>query len=213
MNLKKKLLKKSSLYVVIDKKACGRKPLPTILNKLIKAGSVDMVQLRDKQSKREVTLKEALAIKKLLKKSKTLFIVNDYLDIAKIADSDGLHIGSSDTPIETAREILGKDKIIGASCHSLSEAQDAQRRGADYISIGPLFRTKTKPGYKPVGLNILREIKKRINIPFFAIGDVNLKNLQTILSYGVRRVAVCRAILQASNLTNATKKISKILHS
>jgi thiamine-phosphate pyrophosphorylase len=211
MKSKKMLLKGSRLYLIIDKKISGRNSIFDIVTK-IKGPGVDMIQFRDKQSNKKDILKNAFLIHKLLLNTKKLFIVNDYLDIAKIIDSDGVHLGQADTPIEIARRILGKDKIIGISCHNLKQALLAQNRGADYIGIGPIFATPTKPEYEPIGLDLIRALKEKIKIPFFVIGDVNLNNISRILSTGAERIAICRAILQAKNIPCAVKDFSRILH-
>jgi len=119
------------------------KPIFNTVNKIKEAG-VDIIQFRSKKSKKESILKDALGLRKLLLNSQALFIINDYLDIAKMVDCDGIHLGQDDTSIEIARQVLGKDKIIGISCHNLRQAKNAQNRGADYISIGPVFSTSTK---------------------------------------------------------------------
>jgi len=211
MNLKKKLLRESRLYVIVDKKVSGAKPIFNIVSK-IKDSGADIIQLRDKESKKEFILKEAYKLRKLLTNTQTLFIINDYVDIAKIVDSDGIHLGQNDLPLDTARKLLGKDKIIGVSCHNLNQAIEAQKSQADYISIGPIFSTPTKPGYKAVGLDLISKVKKAIHIPFFVIGGINENNIHDILSLGIKRAAVCRAICQAKNMSFVTKKFYKMLH-
>ena len=206
MNLKKKLLKNSRLYVVIDKKVCGKRSILNIVTE-IKDKGCDILQFRDKESKKGFILREAGALRKRLLNSKTLFIVNDYLDIAKIVESDGIHLGQADSSIEIARKILGKNKIIGVSCHNLKQAIRAQDRGADYISIGPVFATPTKPEYKAIGLDLTKGIRKKIKIPFFVIGGINENNLSELLSYGIKRVAVCRALCRAKDIPRATRNI------
>jgi len=194
-NSRKTLLKESRLYAIIDKKVSGQHSIFNIVSK-IKSSGVDIIQFRDKESKKEDILRNAFLIHKLLLNTKKLFIINDYLDVAKLVDSDGLHLGQADTSIEIARRVLGKDKIIGISCHSLKQALQAQSRGADYISIGPIFATPTKPEYKPIGLNPIKALKGKIKIPFFVIGDITLNNINRILSAGAERIAVCRALSQ-----------------
>lgn len=210
MKSRKGLLERSRLYLILDKQAAGENPLSGIIRKFRKCG-VDIVQLRDKTSSKEMILRDARILRKLLADTGILFIVNDHLDIARIVDSDGVHLGQEDTSIEVARRILGRDKIIGISCHSLIQALDAQKRGADYIGIGPIFRTPTKPEYKPIGLGLIKKLKNKIKIPCFAIGDINKGNINKVLSSGVNRVAVCRAILKAQNTSLAAKYFSKIL--
>jgi thiamine-phosphate pyrophosphorylase len=210
MNSRKTLLKESRLYLIVDKKISGENSIFDIVAK-IKISDVDIIQYRDKESKKDDILRNAFLIRRLLLKTKNLFIINDYLDIAKLVDSDGVHLGQCDTPIEIARCILGKDKIIGISCHNLKQALEAQTRGADYIGIGPIFATPTKPKYKPIGLDLIKVLKKKIKIPFFVIGDMNLNNISRVLSVGAERVAVCRAILQAKNISSAIRDFSLAL--
>ena len=210
MNLKKKLLKESRLYVIVDKKVSGRRPIFNIVSKIKDLGA-DIIQLRDKESKKESILKEAYRLRKLLTNTQTLFIINDYIDIAKLVDSDGIHLGQNDLPLETARQLLGKDKIIGISCHNLNQAIAAQKNGADYISIGPVFSTPTKPEYKAVGLDLIRKVKRAIHIPFFVIGGINENNINDILSQGIKRVAICRAICRAKDIPFTVGKITNLL--
>ena len=211
MNLRKKLLRESRLYVIVDKKVSGVRPIFDIVSKIKDLGA-DIIQLRDKESKKESILKEAYKLRKLLTNSQALFIINDYIDVAKIVDSDGIHLGQNDLPLDTARQLLGKDKIIGVSCHNLNQAIEAQKNGADYISIGPIFSTPTKPEYKAVGLDLIRKVKRAIHIPFFVIGGINENNITDIKSQGVKRAAVCRAICRAKDIPSTIKKLSKILH-
>lgn len=208
MESKKKLLQKSRLYCVIDRKVCADKwsDFEGFILKIKKTG-IDLIQYRDKESKKITVLENARLISKILSGSKTLFILNDYLDIAKISGCDGIHLGQDDVTLETARRIVGIDKIIGVSCHSLKQAKDAAAGGADYISIGPVFKTSTKPQYRPVGLSIIKELSSKIKIPLFVIGGINANNIKRVVSYGAQRVAVCRAICQAKN----PDKIIKII--
>lgn len=212
MELKRRLLRSSHLYIIADKHVCYSKSLPEITRQAIK-GKADIIQLRDKASLKSEILKTAGILRNLLSEKNKLFIINDYVDIAKIIGADGVHLGQSDTPIQAAREILGKDKIIGISCHSLKEAIEAQAAQADYIGIGPVFKTSTKPQMKPIGLEILRAVMHRIRIPVFAIGGINLDNINQVLSTGAKRVSICSAILARKNVFAATNSFSEILHS
>jgi thiamine-phosphate pyrophosphorylase len=207
---KKRALRESRLYVVLDKETCAKRAVISIARQIRGSGS-GIIQLRDNVSKKEEILKAGFVLKKLLADSKVLFIVNNYIDIAKIVDSDGFHIGQDDISMEAARSILGKDKIIGVSCHTLKQACDAQSKGADYISIGPIFPTPVKPGYKPVGTSLIEKVKKEIKIPFFAIGNINQFNIDSVISRGATRVAICRAIIEAKNIPATIKLIKKRL--
>jgi len=209
-NSKKKLLQKYRLYVIIDKKTSGKQSLVNIASQIKNNGRGLIVQLRDKISKRKVILEEALRIRAILADSQALFIINDYLDIAKITDSDGVHLGQGDTSIETARRILGKDKIIGISCHSLKQALQAEKKGADYIGIGPIFPTPTKPQYSSKGPGLIKKIKGKIGIPFFAIGGINENTLSKIRSCGAERIAVCSAICKSKNILSSINFFNKL---
>lgn len=210
MKLRKKLLEESRLYIIIDKKACGRRSLIDMAPKL-KGPYCVIAQLRDKHSDKGSILRDAVRLRKLFLNTKTIFIINDYLDIAKMADADGIHLGQCDSSIETARKILGDDKIIGISCHSLKQALVAQDKGADYISVGPIFSTPTKPEYKAVGLDLIKKCKEKIKSPFFVIGGINKNNINRVLSAGARRIAMCRAIGKSENVPSTIKYFSKIL--
>lgn len=181
-----------------------------MINRL-KKSDVDVIQLRDKESAMKVVLKDALLLKKALLNTSKIFIVNDYPQIARLADSDGVHLGQRDARIGAVKKLLGKGKIIGVSCHSLKQAKEAQKKGADYIGIGPVFRTPTKPEYRPVGLKLIRESADAIRIPSFAIGGVNRKNMPRLLAAGGKRIAVCRAILEEKNVELAANNIFKAL--
>lgn len=211
MKLKKRLLAGSKLYVIIDRKICADKPLDSLARKVASCGA-DIIQLRDKESPKESVLKAAYAIRKTLFNKKTIFIVNDYIDIAKITDADGLHLGQGDSSVGIARRILGKDKIIGVSCKNVMQARIAQKQGADYIGVGPIFATPTKPQAKPVGLSLIAKIKKSVPIPFFVLGGINKNNLKDIRAYGVERIAVCSAVCAGKDIRVSTKQLLKLLH-
>ena len=198
---KKILLKRSLLYLILDKPGFARLPLE----------GVGVVQLRDKVSAKSLVLSSAIKLAKRLSKTKTLFIINDYIDIALICGADGVHLGQEDIPLKAARSLLGGDKIIGISCHNLRQALKAQKEGADYIGIGPVYPTATKPEYKAIGLGPLRQLRGRIKIPYFAIGDIRQGNLGEITAAGARRIAVCRAILKASDPGRAASQLFKKL--
>lgn len=210
MKSKNKLLRKSRLYAILDREILGSRSLLHAAD-IIKGKYCNIIQFRDKVSDKESVLEKAFALRRLLLKSAALLIINDYLDIAKIIDSDGIHLGQDDVPIEIARKILGEDKVIGISCHSLRQALLAQDCGADYVSLGPAFATFTKPEYKPVGLGLIRKFEKKIKIPFFVIGGINLTNINRVVSKGAVRVAVCSAICQAKNIAQTIRNFKNQL--
>jgi thiamine-phosphate pyrophosphorylase len=172
---------------------------------------VDLIQLRDKVSAKSDILDFSLRLSKYFRQTKTLFIINDYVDIALSSKADGVHLGQTDVSIKEARNILGRDKIIGVSCHCLSQALKAQNEGADYIGIGPIYATATKPEYRPIGLKALRSLKDKMRIPYFAIGDIHQGNIRDVVSAGARRIAICRAILEAADPKAQAKNLCRLL--
>lgn len=199
------------LYLILDKPTLGKCSLENIYS-VVYEGKIGLVQLRDKRSAKPDVLALATEIVKRLGRSKALFIVNDYLDVAVACGADGLHLGQDDLPVKEARKILGKSRIIGVSCHNLAQALQAQSDGADYIGIGPIYATATKPEYKAIGLKILTQLKDRIKIPYFAIGDIHLGNVARVVASGAANIAVCRAILKATDPKAAARQLYKILN-
>ena len=198
MQLRRKRLEESRLYALIDKDTT-KEPALLLARKLSKSG-VDIIQLRDKNSSKASILEEACRLSQALKNKRAIFIVNDYPEIAKLSGSDGVHLGQSDATVKKARSILGKNKLIGVSCSNLNQALKAEKEGADYIGIGPVFRTPLKSGCRPIGLKSVKELSRRIKIPVFAIGNINRNNLERVTSCGLNRVAVCRAFLKTKNM-------------
>lgn len=209
MSWKKILLKRSRLYVIVDKQLCGKRGLEEAAFLAGKAG-VKIIQLRFKHSTKKLFLEQALKIRKVLGK-KTLFIINDSVEIAKESRSDGVHLGQKDSDIASARKILGYGSIIGKSCKTLKQALEAQKQGADYIGVGPVFKTPAKPVVKTVNSNTLSEISKEIKIPVFAIGGIGLNNIKGLKRCGIKRIAVIRAVCNAANINKAAKDILKKL--
>jgi len=170
----------------------------------LKAG-VKIVQYRNKTAGTEILLKEALKLKKLCKGIK--FIINDRVDIALAVDASGVHLGQEDLSIVTARKLLGKGKIIGITVHNLKEAKKAQKLGADYLGVSPIFSTATKKDAgKPGGIKLIWEIKKHVSLPVVAIGGINLSNAQEVVRVGVDMLCAISAVLKSRNITLGIKK-------
>jgi len=191
------------LYVIISS-GLAKKPVLETLQEVIQGGA-DALQLREKTMSDGEFLALAKEFRRITSQSKTVFIVNDRAEIAKKVDADGLHIGQSDLTIHCARKIIGYDRILGVSTHTIIQARKAQLEGADYISVGPLFPTITKDYEPPVGLDYLKEVKREITIPFVAIGAINHENLNEILLAGGLRVAICSAIICSNDILKTTR--------
>ncbi|HYA11739.1 MAG TPA: thiamine phosphate synthase [Thermodesulfovibrionales bacterium] len=158
-------------------------------------GGVRWVQYREKERSRRKIYEKAVRLRRIAKDYNALFIVNDFVDIAICVNADGVHLGQDDLPLKEARKIIGKHRIIGISTHSLEQAIEAEKNGADYIGFGPVFHTLTKDAGEPRGINTLREVKNHTKIPIVAIGGISLENIRSVLDTGVDAVAIASAIL------------------
>lgn len=209
MRSRKKLLKKSRLYAILDPRV-ARGPLSIIARKISGAG-VDIIQLRDKNADKTGILAQALRINAITRRSNTLFILNDFSDLAKTALCDGVHLGQCDGLIENARQILGNDRIIGVSCHCLEQAVAAQKQGADYVGLGPIFSSTTKREDAAIGMRVIAQVRSILRIPFFVIGGITQSNLGMVCALGAKRIAVCSAILKEKNEARAAESFLKRL--
>lgn len=191
-----------SLYVITDRRIQKRTNLEVVEEAI--AGGASVIQLREKDLSTREFLKEALLLRECTKRHGVLFIVNDRVDIALASGADGVHLGAEDMPLAYARRIAPY-LIIGYSCDTKEEAQEAERLGADYLGVGTVFPTATKKDAgPPIGLERLREIVSAVSIPVVAIGGITLENVEAVLATGVAGVAVVSAIVGAPSVREAT---------
>ncbi|MEA3305527.1 MAG: thiamine phosphate synthase [Candidatus Omnitrophota bacterium] len=198
------------LYAILDRGALKNRDTIKVARDVFRGGA-DIVQFRDKVSGDGEFLKCARALKNMAKRYSRLFIINDRVDIARVVGADGVHLGQSDMPIKDARRIVGK-KIIGMSTHSLKEANAAQKSGADYIGIGPVFKSRTRKKTSPISPPVLKSVNKNIDIPVFAIGGISLENIAGLKKRGVNRAAVISSINRAKNVYSSVKKLKEALN-
>jgi len=204
MPSKRLLLSAARLYVIVDAEICGDRD-PVAVATAAADGGADIVQWRAKSwpvPRREAVARRMAAA---LAPRPVLFIINDHPDLALAAEADGVHLGQDDLPVAVVRPLLGLDRLIGVSTHSLEQALAAQQAGADYIGVGPVFATPTKPDYPAVGPDLVRQVAARITIPFVAIGGIDQANLPLVLSCGATRVAVVRAVAGARDVCRAAQ--------
>lgn len=152
-------------------------------------------------------LMEARALRQRCAAHGALFIVNDRLDLALAVGADGVHLGQDDLPTAEARRLLGPDRLIGRSTHALDQLRQALAEGSDYVGVGPVEATPTKPGRTPVGLDYVRQAVEHCPIPFFAIGGIDAATLPLVLAAGASRVAVVRAITAAADPGAASREL------
>jgi len=174
-------------------------------------GGVKLIQLREKSNDAKRIIKLSKKIRELTSIYDAIFILNDRIDIAQIVEADGVHLGQDDVDIKDARNILGDKMIIGISTHCPNDAKKAAEQGADYIGVGPIFTTPTKPGRTAVTTEYAKWVAKNIDIPWYAIGGIDLENMQEVLDAGAKRIAVVRAIINAESPSNATQEFLKKL--
>jgi thiamine-phosphate pyrophosphorylase len=177
------------LYLIGDTRTLERVGLAAL------AGGVAVVQLRERGH--DLTDATASALRERFRDAGVLFIVNDDARLATEIDADGVHVGQDDLAVDRAREIVGPERLIGLSTHSARQIDAAE--GVDYIGVGPVWATPTKPGYEPVGLELVRYAAAHARVPFFAIGGINPANAGQVFAAGAQRIAVVRAIGQAAD--------------
>ena len=202
------------LYGFIDTTyLAGRDPAE--LTQQLIAGGVDVIQVRAKRETHPQRVALAVAVVSAAQSSPVPIIVNDDIAAAFEAGADGIHLGQEDwaaIPREKRWEKLAGLRIVGISTHSLEQAQTAERDGADYIGVGPIFATGTKPGVKPVGVEMVGQVVARVAVPFFAIGGITPANLDEVLAAGATRVAVMSAILCAPDVAKSAAEFKKQLN-
>ncbi|MBK5240960.1 thiamine phosphate synthase [Clostridium sp.] len=199
-----------SLYLVTDRDILVDTEIYTAVEESIKGG-VTLVQLREKSLGTLEFYNIAVKIKSITDKYKIPLIINDRIDIAEAINCAGVHLGQNDMPMDIARIIMGKNKIIGVSASTLEEAQKAEREGADYVGVGAMFPTTTKDDAKAVSVKCLKEIKEGTNIPVVAIGGINEKNVSLLRTANIDGIAVVSAILGKKNAKNAAEELGVLI--
>lgn len=203
MNCDKKNL---LLYAVTDRSWLGTESLYSQVKKAIDGG-VTFVQLREKELAQEAFYKEALEIQALCREKNIPFVINDNVALAKDIDADGVHVGQEDMEAGDVRSLLGPDKIIGVSAHSVEEALLAEKRGADYLGVGAAFSTNSKKDVSCISHETIRDICQAVQIPVIAIGGINETNIEELKGTGICGVAVISAIFAKKDITGAARTL------
>ena len=183
------------LYLVCDTRPGGR-ALADVLAPAL-AGGVDIVQLRDKRAARDELLAAAAIARDLCDEAGALLILNDHPELVAEAGADGCHVGQDDMEAAAARALAGADALVGQSTHFPDEVAGAT--DADFIGVGPVYATPTKPGRHPVGVELVRFAAFHAPVPFFAIGGIDSTTVEDVVAAGARRIAVVRAITEAAD--------------
>jgi thiamine-phosphate pyrophosphorylase len=182
-----------------------------VVKQWIEAG-IKVIQYREKDKDMKLKYQECTIIRALTKEAGVTFIVNDDIDLAMMVKADGVHIGQDDFPLEAVRQLVGDQMIIGISTHSPQQAQAAVVSGADYIGVGPIFKTSTKKNVcQPVGLEYLKYVVQNIPIPFVAIGGIKESNVTEVVTCGAKCIAMVTEITAAQDIGEKISSLRRII--
>ncbi len=205
---RQKLLELVDLYLVTGEEFSKGRTTPQIVDAAVRAGC-RMIQLREKKMEKGELYRLAVEVRR--RYPEILLIVNDHLDVAMAAGADGVHLGQQDLPVAAARTVA-PELIIGASSHSLEQALDAEKAGADYVNIGPIFPTGTKPHSEFLGPETIARISPHLGVQFTVMGGIGPENIEDVLRAGARIVAVVTAVCAAPDPQAAARLLrQKIL--
>lgn len=199
------------LYVITPDMA----DLNTLIHKtkLAIEGGASMVQYRSKMLDRDVKMQQSAAILRLCRQYDVPCVINDDVEMCRILEADGVHLGEKDDNIEEVRRILGEDAIIGSSCYNqLERAKQAQKEGASYVAFGTMFPTPTKPGATRATLALLKEAKREIHIPIVAIGGITMNNAHDVIETGIDAIAVITSLYEAKSIKETAETFLKMFH-
>ena len=194
------------LYAVTDRRWLNGRKLSDAVESAIRGGA-GMVQLREKDLDDETFLEEALKLKSVCARYKVPLIINDNVSVALKADADGVHVGQSDLDAADVRGLIGPDKILGVSAHSLDEALLAVKHGADYLGVGAAFATGSKTDVNVISHGIYSEICSNVEIPVVAIGGIDADNIAELKLSGISGAAVISAVFAADDIEAAARKL------
>ena len=200
------------LYVILDRAAAGGRDLPPLLDAVL-AGGCRVVQLREKALPLNDLYPVARALRRRCREAGCLFIVNDRVDFALALEADGVHVGQDDLPAREARRLLRPGMILGVSTHDESQARLARDDGADYVAVGSIFPTGSKPGFHLVGPDLVRRVRQAIPLPLVAIGGITMDNVSQVIRAGADAVAVISAVCAAPDPAAAARGFLETIRS
>ncbi len=198
-------MKAPKLYVVLDRTAAAGRELETICAAALDGGA-EMIQLREKTLPSGTLLPLARRLRARCAAAGVPFIVNDRVDLAVAAGADGVHLGQDDLPPAEARALLAPGMILGISTHSVEQAKAAQAAGADYVAVGSMFPTATKPEFHLVGPALAREVRPHVRVPLVGIGGITAENVAEVIAAGADGVAVISAVCAAPDPAAAARR-------
>jgi thiamine-phosphate pyrophosphorylase len=194
-------------YFITDSKLSRAGNVSDVQNAV--AAEVEVVQYRRPDASTAELFAEAAVLRKLC--HRTLFLVNDRVDIALAVQADGVHLGQKDLPLPAARKLLGQGKTIGLTVHSLAEARQAEAAGADYLGVSPIFTTQTKADAgQPAGIQLIQQIKSAVKIPLIAIGGINLANAPEVVRAGADGLCAISAVVSREDVRAEIEKFQRL---
>lgn len=205
------LLSFPRLYAILDPLQTGGRPAMEVCEELLVAG-VRLIQYRDKRASALPVFEICARMADRIRQHGGTFIVNDRADIALAAGAAGVHVGQEDLPVELARRVLGAQRWVGTSTHTLSQVREAEASSADYMAFGPIFSTRSKERPDPVvGLDGLREARKATAKPLVAIGGITVENARTVIEAGADAVAVIHDLIAAPDPAARSREFLSVL--
>jgi thiamine-phosphate pyrophosphorylase len=195
------------LYLVTDRRQVTHGTLLSVLAQFIASGG-RAIQLRERDLATREQLDLARAIQELARSTGTKLLINDRADLVAVTNADGLQLRETSLPVPAARRVVGADRLIGASAHSVDGVVQAEAQGADFAVLGPIYETPSKREYgPPLGLHVLEQACRRVRIPVFAIGGISAARAREVRGAGAFGLAVISYILAASDAASATREL------
>jgi thiamine-phosphate pyrophosphorylase len=198
-------LRLPTLCLITDRQRCGESSLEDVVDEAIKGG-VNLIQLREKDLPTGDLLALAMRLREVTR-GRALLVVNDRLDVAQAAGADGVHLPENGLPVAIARWLLGQHVLIGRSVHSEEAAVEAEHAGADYVQLGAIYATESKPGVKPAGPDLVRKVSGAVTIPVLAVGGVRAENAAEVIEAGASGASVISAIQGAADPQAAARQL------
>jgi thiamine-phosphate diphosphorylase len=198
-------LRLPSLCLITDRQRCGETPLEAVVGEAIKGGA-NLIQLREKDLPASELLDLATRLREVTR-NRALLVINDRLDVALAIGADGVHLPQNGLPVSIARVLLGQHVLVGCSVHSEETAVEAERGGADYVQLGTIYATESKPGAEPAGPDLVRKVSEALSIPVLAVGGVQAGNAAEVIEAGAAGASVISAILGAAEPQAATGQL------
>jgi len=205
----RRLLAGRCLYLLVTGSLCPRGAGQVIREAL--QGGVGLVQVREKSLDDRELVELGRRVREWTREAGALYIMNDRADVAVLTDADGVHLGQEDLSVREARRIVGPERLIGVSTHTIAQARQAVLDGADYLGVGPVFPSGTKEFEQLAGLEFVRRAADEITLPWFAIGGIHAGNLNAVIEAGAARVAVSGAVCRADNPAGAAAELNRLL--